>query len=54
MIPTGTRSTFPSMAGPTSSAADKRGTGFGIQAIATGILFVGALIGVIGRIAHIG
>jgi glutathione S-transferase len=37
-----------------TEAADKRGTGFGIQAIATGILFVGALIGVIGRIAHIG
>jgi glutathione S-transferase len=37
-----------------TEAADKRGTGFGIQAIATGILFVGAFIGVIGRIAHIG
>jgi glutathione S-transferase len=37
-----------------TEAAGKRGRGFGIQAIATGILFVGALIGVIGRIAHIG
>ena len=32
-------------------AAEKRGTGFGIQALAAGILFVGALAGIAAKIA---
>jgi len=32
-------------------AAEKRGTGFGIQALAAGILFVGALVGIVAKIA---
>ena len=32
-------------------AAEKRGTGFGIQALAAGILFVGALVGIGAKIA---
>jgi glutathione S-transferase len=35
-----------------TAAAEKRGTGFGIQALAAGVLLFGALIGVILRIAH--
>jgi glutathione S-transferase len=35
-----------------SEAADKRGRGFGIQALAAGVLLVGALIGIVARIAH--
>ena len=31
-------------------AAEKRGTGFGIQALAAGILFVGALAGIVAKI----
>jgi hypothetical protein len=31
---------------------DKRSTGFGIQAAACGILLVGALVGIIVRMAH--
>jgi len=34
-----------------SEAAEKRGRGFGIQAFAAGILLVGALIGIVRRIA---
>ena len=32
-------------------AAEKRGTGFGIQALAAGILFAGALVGIAAKIA---
>ena len=35
-----------------SQAADKRGRGFGIQALATGILWVGALGAIIMRLVH--
>ena len=35
-----------------SQAAERRGRGFGIQAIATGILWVGALGGIIWRLIH--
>jgi glutathione S-transferase len=35
-----------------SEAADKRGRGFGIQALAAGVLVVGALIGIVGRLLH--
>ncbi|MGA2127116.1 MAG: MAPEG family protein [Xanthobacteraceae bacterium] len=35
-----------------SAAADKRGRGFGIQALAAGVLLVGALIGIVGRLLH--
>jgi glutathione S-transferase len=37
-----------------SEAAEKRNTGFLVQAIATGILFVGTLAGIIARFAHLG
>jgi glutathione S-transferase len=32
-------------------AAEKRGTGFGIQALAAGVLFAGALVGIVAKIA---
>ena len=35
-----------------SEAADKRGRGFGIQALAAGVLLVGALIGIVMRLLH--
>jgi glutathione S-transferase len=35
-----------------TQAADKRGSGFSIQALAAGVLLVGALIGIVVRIAH--
>ena len=35
-----------------SQAAERRGRGFGIQAMATGILWVGALGGIIWRLIH--
>ncbi len=35
-----------------TEAADKRSRGFGIQAAASGILLLGALIGIIVRMAH--
>jgi glutathione S-transferase len=35
-----------------TEAAEKRESGFAIQAIAVGILFIGALVGIIWRIAH--
>jgi glutathione S-transferase len=35
-----------------SAAANKRGRGFGIQALAAGVLLVGALIGIVVRMAH--
>jgi glutathione S-transferase len=35
-----------------SEAAEKRETGFAVQAIAAGILFVGALLGIAWRLAH--
>jgi glutathione S-transferase len=35
-----------------TQAAQKRGTGFGIQAIAAGILVVGALVGIVARLIH--
>jgi glutathione S-transferase len=35
-----------------SQAADKRGRGFGIQAMATGILWLGALGAIIWRLVH--
>jgi glutathione S-transferase len=35
-----------------TEAAEKRETGFVIQALAAGILFVGALVGIIWRLAH--
>ena len=34
-------------------AAEKRGTGFGIQALAAGILFAGALVGIAAKIAEL-
>ncbi|MFY9639585.1 MAG: MAPEG family protein [Rhodomicrobium sp.] len=37
-----------------SAAAEKRGRGFSIQAVAAGILFVGAFAGVIAKIAAAG
>ena len=33
------------------AAAEKRGTGFGVQALAAGILFAGALVGIVVKIA---
>jgi glutathione S-transferase len=35
-----------------SEAAEKRGRGFGIQALACGILWIGALTGIILRLVH--
>jgi glutathione S-transferase len=35
-----------------SQAADKRGPGFGIQATAAAILWVGALVAIVSRIVH--
>jgi glutathione S-transferase len=35
-----------------SRAAEKRGPGFGIQGIAAGILWVGALVAIVARIVH--
>jgi glutathione S-transferase len=35
-----------------TEAADKRGPGFGIQALARAVLLVGALIGIISSLAH--
>ena len=37
-----------------SEAADKRHRGFGIQALAAGVLWVGALVGIVMRLTHIG
>ena len=37
-----------------SEAAGKRGRGFGIQALAAGVLWVGALIAIVMRLAHAG
>jgi glutathione S-transferase len=35
-----------------SEAADRRGTGFGIQAAACGVLLIGAVIGIISSLVH--
>jgi glutathione S-transferase len=37
-----------------SEAADKRHRGFGIQALAAGVLWVGALVGIVTRLTHMG
>jgi glutathione S-transferase len=37
-----------------SEAADKRGRGFFVQALATGVLWVGALIAIVMRLVHAG
>ena len=35
-----------------SEAADKRHQGYGIQALAAGVLWVGALIAIVARLVH--
>jgi glutathione S-transferase len=35
-----------------TQAADKRGPGFGLQVLVCVVLLVGALVGIIGHIAH--
>ena len=35
-----------------TQAAEKRGPGFGIQATVCGVLLIGALVGIIGSLAH--
>ena len=35
-----------------TQAAEKRGTGFAVQAAAAGVLWIGALVAIVGRLFH--
>jgi glutathione S-transferase len=35
-----------------TQAAEKRGTGFAVQAVAAGVLWIGALVAIVGRLVH--